>query len=679
MGIAKRIGTLLCTAALVLTMCLPVARTAYDMRGAESSDEKTSEDFYQKLVELISNQSEESGDMPTDDSDPYGSARLMVFADGDLDTEMLDADTCLYDGSGMWVIQFESSEAAEAAAKRLASAGIESQPDALADRAESIEEGDFVYALASSHYSWGVADAHFDSFLSKHVSKFTGSGVVAVVDSGVDASHPFLRGKVLQGYDFVDDDTDATDEYYHGTLIASVIVDCVGDAPVKILPLRVLDKNGTGYTSLSSAAIKYAVDHGADVINYSLGGDHSQAREEAIQYAIDRGVIVIIAAGNESDDAAHYCPSDMTVPGAVIVGSCNSNHKKAQTSNYGKTVDMLAPGVGVRAAVPGGSFKTMGGTSLAVPHVSAAAMLLDLVWGKSLTPGELEGKLYTATSSGGKRIDNYYGYGLLDMTKASVPTNAAPDPVPSPTPSPVPAQPSLHSVSVKPGVYHIEAYCGKIVEVEDSRTENRANVQLWALSKSDLKCQRFDIQPSGNGYVLKAVHSKKAIDVADGATTSGTNVWQWGLNQTPAQTWTFEDAGDGYVYIKSGLETYLTVKGGGAENGTNVISCTFDGGSAQKFKLVSYGAADTERHGETVSVTAGTYYIEANCGKIVEVADSKMADGANVQLWVLSSRNLECQKWQIATSNGGYVVKATHSGKALDVADGSAKSGTNIW
>lgn len=146
---------------------------------------------------------------------------------------------------------------------------------------------------------------------------------------------------------------------------------------------------------------------------------------------------------------------------------------------------------------------------------------------------------------------------------------------------------SATNTNISDGTYHIEAYCGKVVEVADSQKGDRANVQIWALSKNNLGCQKFKIKKSGNYYTITAVHSGKALDIADGSSESGTNVWQWHTNDTAAQQWIFEDAGNGYVYIKSALGTYLDVKNNDTANGTNVWAYKFNGSTAQMFKLVS--------------------------------------------------------------------------------------------
>lgn len=573
MKITRRFWAMLCALAMVLALTPVSALGASTMHTMDDDDDDQSEDFYQQLAALINSETEEGRRAHAASNDPYASARLLAFAEDELDPSCFDTIACLYDGSGMWVLQFRTPYEARMAEKRLADMGIASQPDACVtcEVQEDEDDGEMT-AQASGHLSWGVTDCHFDRFVSQQSSSFTGSGVVAIVDSGVDASHPFMSGRVLQGYDFIDGDTNAYDEYFHGTLVTSVVVDCTGNAPVKILPVRIFDKNGRGYSSTIATGIKYSADHGADVINLSLGGGHDDAGDRAIQYAIDHGAVVTIAAGNENENTANSCPAHLTIPGAVVVASGNSSHKKANHSNYGASVDLMAPGVNVKGAVPGNKYKTTGGTSLAAPHAAAAAMLLDLVWGKSLSAPELEKKLYTATTNQ-SRVNDYYGYGFLDMAKASVP-------------QPAPTQPDPPSNSITDGTYYIEAYCGKVVEVSNSGTGDKANVQIWAKSSRDLGCQKWQVKASNGGYVLTAVHSGKAMDVADGSSKSGTNVWQWHVNGTAAQRWSFEDAGGGYVFIKSALGTYLDVANGGTSNGNNIWAYSFNGSNAQKFKLV---------------------------------------------------------------------------------------------
>lgn len=351
---------------------------------------------------------------------PYQTARLIVLAD-QLDTRGLDAETVLSDGTGMWVLQFETPTQAREAAETLEAQGILAEPDRYIPPIKDDVASEL--AATGTHYSWGVEDCGFDSFIGKYASLFTGKGVVAVVDSGVDFSHSFLQGRVLNdGYDFIDGDATPIDGYGHGTHVSGTIVDCVGSAPVSILPIRVFDDNGKrGLSSTVAAGIKYAANYGADVINLSLGGGHDIAKDSAISYAIGKGCLVVASSGNDNIDTAYYCPAHITEGGTIVVSAGDSNHNKASFSNYGSSVDLMAPGVNIKSAVPGGGFRIMSGTSMAAPHAAAAAMLIDLAWGKTLTPAALEKELYAATTYG-KWTNSTVGAGFLDLSKANVPS-----------------------------------------------------------------------------------------------------------------------------------------------------------------------------------------------------------------------------------------------------------------
>lgn len=350
---------------------------------------------------------------------PYQSARVLVWADS-LDAGKLGAEKVIQDGTGLWVLQFATPAEAKDAAETLNGMGITAEGDAYLPPVEE-PKGELSADAAGDHYTWGAVNSGFDEFLSRNAGLLKGSGVVAVVDTGVDGTHPFLKGRTTAGWDYVDGDSDPKDEHYHGTHVAGTILDCVGSTNVKIMPVRVLGATGSGSNSTVVAGIKYAADHGADVINLSLGGGHSSTQDAAISYAIGKGAMVAIAAGNKNTNTISHCPAHITTPGAVVVSAGDSKHQKANFSNYGSSVDLMAPGVSIRAAVPGGGYRNLNGTSMATPHAAAAAMLLDMAWGKSLTPAELEGKVRTATTYGTWK-DQQMGCGFLDLRKAEVPS-----------------------------------------------------------------------------------------------------------------------------------------------------------------------------------------------------------------------------------------------------------------
>ncbi len=248
--------------------------------------------------------------------------------------------------------------------------------------------------------------------------------IVAVVDTGVDASHPDLAGRVLEGYDFVNKDTTTADDHGHGTHVAGIIAasgeDGTGVAGmawrIRILPVKVLDAQGSGYYSDIIAGIRYAADQGAAVINLSLSGGASSAiLQEAVDYARSRGSLLVAAAGNDALDSLGY---PAACRGVTSVGAVDENDVSATFSNRGEGLDLVAPGLDIYSDYKGKGFASMSGTSMAAPQVAgAAALLLSLYpnWGID----QVEQRLYsTARDLGKSGYDLDTGWGLLQVGQA---------------------------------------------------------------------------------------------------------------------------------------------------------------------------------------------------------------------------------------------------------------------
>src|SRR4051794_12513573 len=224
----------------------------------------------------------------------------------------------------------------------------------------------------------------------------TGAGaVVAVVDSGVDAGHPDLAGRLLAGWDFVQNDATPQDENGHGTHVTGIIaanaangVGIEGVAPgAKILPLRALDADGNGTSTDIAKAIDYARTHGANVINLSLG-DLIPASvvsdpdfDGAIGRALDAGVVVVAAAGN---DGLPVCEQPSGSGRLLCVGAVDKRGMRSFYSSFGDGVGVMAPGGStlplqdedVLSTWNDGTYAELAGTSQAAPHVSGVAALL---------------------------------------------------------------------------------------------------------------------------------------------------------------------------------------------------------------------------------------------------------------------------------------------------------------
>lgn len=211
---------------------------------------------------------------------------------------------------------------------------------------------------------------------------------VAVIDSGICADHPDLQGRILPGYDFVEGDENPQDDYGHGCGVAGVIAANVNNAEgiagiapnARIIPVRVLNGQGIGTYSNVAAGIVYAVDHGAKIINLSLGGANTSVLlQNAIDYAISRNITVVAAAGNTGGSVlypAAYVP-------VIAVASVDANLQRSSFSSYGPEVDILAPGRDILTTHNNGGYSLMTGTSFAAPQVSSI-LALDLVTGKTL-------------------------------------------------------------------------------------------------------------------------------------------------------------------------------------------------------------------------------------------------------------------------------------------------------
>ncbi|MBD3920832.1 S8 family serine peptidase [Paenibacillus sp. PR3] len=250
------------------------------------------------------------------------------------------------------------------------------------------------------------------------------STVVAVIDTGVDSDHPDLVTNLVAGYNTIDNTTNTEDIHSHGTHVAGIIAATMNNgqgiagiaASSKIMPLKAMNDGGTGSSLDVIEAIQWATDHGASIINMSLGfSSYSQAMQDAVNYANSHGVLVVAAAGNNNSSAANY---PAALDNVISVVATDQNNKKASFSNYGSTVDISAPGTEILSTVPGGGYEYKQGTSMASPVVAGAAAL---VWSHhpELGTADLTRLLMTTTVDlGTVGRDNTFGYGLVDVNAA---------------------------------------------------------------------------------------------------------------------------------------------------------------------------------------------------------------------------------------------------------------------
>lgn len=252
-----------------------------------------------------------------------------------------------------------------------------------------------------------------------------GLGVtIAIVDSGVDAQHPDLAPQLVPGFNAIDNSTNTADDNGHGTRMSGIAAargfdgfGVCGLAPdARLMPIKSLGSSGQGTYADVAQGIVYAVDHGAQVISLSLGGQvPSSTLATAVNYAVSHSVVIVAAAGNDGSGAPNY-PAGYA--DAVAVGASDSADTRASFSNYGSWVDLVAPGVGISTTNMGGGFTTSTGTSPATPLVAATAALMLSV-NPSLQPSQVASILtMTSADTGQPGFDDYDGWGRLDAGAA---------------------------------------------------------------------------------------------------------------------------------------------------------------------------------------------------------------------------------------------------------------------
>lgn len=243
-------------------------------------------------------------------------------------------------------------------------------------------EPDYMVSLGSQEQTVVAADAETEPWGVTGVGgSRDGSGKVAwIIDTGIDLYNTDLNVDRTRSRNFVPDGrTDATDHNGHGTHVAGIIgakkngLGVVGVAAgAKLVGVRVLNDTGAGYYSSIISGVDYAAANAkaGDVINMSLGGEASRAIDEAVRRAADRGLKVVIAAGNERQSTANISPARLNYAGVYTVSAINSRGSIASFSNYGAAVDAAAPGVDIISTRLGGGLVRMSGTSMAAPHVT---------------------------------------------------------------------------------------------------------------------------------------------------------------------------------------------------------------------------------------------------------------------------------------------------------------------
>ncbi len=279
---------------------------------------------------------------------------------------------------------------------------------------------------------WGPEKIHAPA--AWDLSTGTSDVVVAIVDTGVDLNHPDLNDKIVPGWDFVGDDPYAQDDHGHGSHVAGIAAaetdNGLGVAGIswgaRIMPIKVLDKNGDGYYSNVAKGVRYACNHGAQIINLSLGGSTaSSTLQHAVEDVYQNGCLMVAAAGNDANNVDY--PAGF--PEVMAVAATDQDDSRASFSDYGPEIDVAAPGVGIYSTVWNPpdvhTYSWKQGTSMAAPFVAGEAAL---IWSlcPEFTNVEVRSIIQsTATDRGAPGWDRFYGWGRIDVAEAlgaTVPT-----------------------------------------------------------------------------------------------------------------------------------------------------------------------------------------------------------------------------------------------------------------
>ncbi|PNQ57666.1 alkaline serine protease, partial [Vibrio agarivorans] len=330
-----------------------------------------------------------------------------------------------------------------------------------------------------SNTTWGLdrIDQRNLPLDSVYNTEYDGTGVTAyVIDTGVNNEHEEFGSRASSGYDFVDDDDDASDCNGHGTHVAGTIGGKeYGVAKnVSIVGVRVLSCRGSGSLSGVISGIEWVAENanGPSVANMSLGGGKSVAIDSAVESAIQSGVTFMLAAGNSDADACTTSPA--RVQAGVTVGSTTNSDSRSSFSNWGSCVDLFAPGSDIKSAWYDGGYKTISGTSMATPHVAGVAALY-LQENNSLSPQQVSDLLVSRASD--SKISNVKGtankllYSLTD--DGCEPDCGGPNPPNPPAPIPNPSEELvsglpvnwLSSLSGEKAYYHMDLEAGKQLTV----------------------------------------------------------------------------------------------------------------------------------------------------------------------------------------------------------------------
>lgn len=349
----------------------------------------------------------------------------------------------------------------------------------------------------------------------------TGSGqVIAILDTGIDASHPDLAGKLVTGWNIYDNNADTSDVHGHGTGVAGAAVtvanNTIGVAGMAhgamLMPVRVASPTASATGSAVAAGLTWAADHGADVANVSYENIPGNSTiETAAQYMKNKGGLVVVAAGNTSGVLTGAASSSI-----IVVSATDSTDVKTSWSSYGSCVDVAAPGKDIYSTTKGGGYAKWWGTSVASPVVAGTVALIRAA-NPALAPADVERMLFsTTTDLGSAGFDTYYGNGRINAAAAVQAALAA---TPADTTAPTVSFSSPAGGATVKGIVSIGVNASDNVGV--TKVELRAN---GALVATDISAPYGFSWSSASVADGTATLTARAYDAAGNYTTSTLSV-----------------------------------------------------------------------------------------------------------------------------------------------------------
>lgn len=394
-----------------------------DTVNADTINNNVITNFSQEINELIATYDSDEEYVTQEESNQSVIYDRLIVSSGNVISEnSIDS----VKGLGYSVFQYDNANGASEAKEVFENKGYTVEYD-------SILTCDSVTSTSETSKTW--ANERVESQETLNAIKASGMELsevtVGVIDSGADYTHELLKDRIVDtsiNFSSSGNENDCMDDNGHGTMVSGVIAQNTTDN-VKIKPYKLFNDDHSCTTSELISVIEYILseDDCPDIINMSFGigsNNENTLKYKLLNQLIDRGITVVVAAGNENADAKNYFPAN--VDGAITVSASNESNNRCSFSNFGSCVDIAAPGMYVYSSQLGGGYRTANGTSFAAPLVASAAATV-LMQNPSLTTNDIESKLkgatvqvyneYTDTEWCGAGILNYsalYESGIID-------------------------------------------------------------------------------------------------------------------------------------------------------------------------------------------------------------------------------------------------------------------------